>query len=664
MSVSLDLRWPAVDGETVCGVASQPKGLAPTEHVMRLTEVFASNFRCFPEAVPLRWSPRAGVSLLAGENDSGKSAVIDAIRLVLGTRSDDYSLQPEDFHLPAGAARTNKLVLRCSFDSLTDDERAAFLEWCSIDAAGTFRLHVCLRAELVEQKSGVKRAFYEHRSGEAGDGPAVQGRLREYLRVPYLRPLRNAEAELSAGRRSRLAQILAALPEMAGQKNKDEKATLAGIAAEADAQIKKNAAIDKVQTAVNQKYLAGLSVGDTPMTAALSLGNSIGLGQILERLELSLESPAAYVERLRRGLGLNNILFMAAELLLLGSQTDQIPLLLIEEPEAHLHPPLQARFMQVMQERAADKSAPLQIITTTHSPILAAQANLEDLTVVARAKTYGLQKGATKLDADDYRFLRRFLDATKANLFFAKGVVIVEGDGENLLLPAIARKIDRPLDKSGVSIVKVGHVGLFRYSRILQRSSGDALPIPVARLADRDIPPDSAAHLLSKDRKTLGKFSDDEVAKRVASLQKGDEQNVATFVSEHWTFEYELAYHGMGRELYQAIKLAESPDQNPEDAKASAKAEFDSWPEKSDPEKLAVRVYGYLKTNDISKAATAQYLADVIEQDVKDTPQQFLMRLPPYIVEAIKHVTGTGASAHTPTASGLAPTAKPTTVTP
>ena len=56
--------------------------------------------------------------------------------------------------------------------------------------------------------------------------------------------------------------------EMAGQKNKDEKATLAGIAAEADAQIKKNAAIDKVQTAVNQKYLAGLSVGETPMTAA------------------------------------------------------------------------------------------------------------------------------------------------------------------------------------------------------------------------------------------------------------------------------------------------------------------------------------------------------------------------------------------------------------
>ena len=278
---------------------------------------------------------------------------------------------------------------------------------------------------------------------------------------------------------------------------------------------------------------------------------------------------------------------MAAELLLLGSQTDQIPLLLIEEPEAHLHPPLQARFMQVMQERAADKSAPLQIITTTHSPILAAQASLEDLTVVARAKTYGLQK------SHQARRGRLPVPAPvpgrdKGQSLLCEGVVIVEGDGENLPFRlSRGRSIDR--STRAVFPCQVGHVGLFRYSRILQRSSGDALPIPVARLADRDIPPDSAAHLLSEDRKTLGKFSVDEVAKRVASLQKGDEQNVATFVSEHWTFEYELAYHGMGRELYQAIKLAESPDQKPEDTKASAKAEFDSWPEKSDPEKLAVR---------------------------------------------------------------------------
>lgn len=52
-------------------------------------------------------------------------------------------------------------------------------------------------------------------------------------------------------------------------------------------------------------------------------------------------------------------------------------------------------------------------------------------------------------------FLQRFLDATKSNLFFAKGVIMVEGDAENLLIPVIAEIIGYPLEKYGVSISSV-----------------------------------------------------------------------------------------------------------------------------------------------------------------------------------------------------------------
>lgn len=58
----------------------------------------------------------------------------------------------------------------------------------------------------------------------------------------------------------------------------------------------------------------------------------------------------------------------------------------------------------------------------------------------------------------DYKFLEHFLDATKANLFFAKGLIMVEGDAENLLIPAIAELMDRHLHKHGVSIVNVNAV--------------------------------------------------------------------------------------------------------------------------------------------------------------------------------------------------------------
>src|SRR6266852_168063 len=84
------------------------------------------------------------------------------------------------------------------------------------------------------------------------------------------------------------------------------------------------------------------------------------------------------------------------------------------------------------------------------------------------ARGYSMAEGQTKLTKSDYRFLQRFLDVTKANLFFARGVVIVEGDAENILLPVIARLIGRDFEEYGVSVVDVGVVGLSRSGRIFR----------------------------------------------------------------------------------------------------------------------------------------------------------------------------------------------------
>ena len=76
----------------------------------------------------------------------------------------------------------------------------------------------------------------------------------------------------------------------------------------------------------------------------------------------------------------------------------------------------------------------------------------------------------TKLQPKNYDFLYRFLDATKANLFFARGVLLVEGDAENLLIPTIAKVIDRPLHRYGVSIVNVGSTAFAHFVKIFHRS--------------------------------------------------------------------------------------------------------------------------------------------------------------------------------------------------
>lgn len=99
-----------------------------------------------------------------------------------------------------------------------------------------------------------------------------------------------------------------------------------------------------------------------------------------------------------------------------------------------------------------------------------------------------MKEGYTELAPGDYRFLERFLDTTKANLFFARGIIIVEGDSENTLIPNIAKLIDRPLDRYGVSIVNVGSKAYRRYAKIFIRNKEPKFNIKVAIISDLDIP--------------------------------------------------------------------------------------------------------------------------------------------------------------------------------
>ena len=190
---------------------------------MYISEVYVGGFRCFDPATPLQLSLRRGLNIIVGPNDSGKTAVIDAPRYLLWTRGDDFiRLEPGDFHVRPNGERVAELLIRCTFDDLTPDEEARFLEWCS-NEAGKLRLHVCLRGALRKASGGGDYVVTQYRAGKDADGLPLEGDLREYLRTTYLRPLRDAERELRAGRRSRLSRILGALPEMAKQAKAADK---------------------------------------------------------------------------------------------------------------------------------------------------------------------------------------------------------------------------------------------------------------------------------------------------------------------------------------------------------------------------------------------------------------------------------------------------------
>ena len=395
---------------------------------MYIAELIVENFRCFGTGnAKLTLPLRAGLTALVGENDTGKTAAIDALRLVLGTRDQEYIrvLESDFYYPPNGGERESKIHIRCQFKGLTRRDKGAFAEYLTYVEDSEDRDAVLYVNFTAKNNLGARRTrrfvSVEVRSGENGDGPSLDTEARNLLRATYLRPLRDAERAMAAGRGSRLSQILQHTKEIRevgedfdpeAEAPDSEKLSVLGVGDYASALLRNREGIKKARNRLNEDYLAPLSFTGNSLTADIEV-NATGdkearLRQLLEKLELELWGSGAPGTVLNRGLGSNNVLFMACELLLLGAEEDGFPLLLIEEPEAHLHPQRQLRLIQFLQKRAEivrKDGQQIQIIITTHSPNLASAIKLDNLVLLEGGKAFPLHADATQLDASDYRFL-------------------------------------------------------------------------------------------------------------------------------------------------------------------------------------------------------------------------------------------------------------------
>lgn len=663
---------------------------------MYLSSITIENFRCFGEGPKrLELSLSRGLTALVGENDSGKTAVIDALRFVLGTTDQEwYRLEDTDFYAEGEAS---EIRIVCAFEGLNDRDKRAFIEYLTYSETGEGEPILYINWTAKDTGKVFRGRTYrrvEVHSGKDASGPSIAPEARDLLRATYLRPLRNAEYSLTAGRGSRLSQVLhhkSAIKEggKAYDPNWDldaidpkilKQLNIIGISDLANALLENQREVLGTRIEIN-RHLKELALSGEALESRIKVGGTAAsdeqrLRQMLEKLDLSLDGSG------KLGLGSNNLLFIACELLLLAQEEEGSKLLLIEEPEAHLHAQRQLRVMKFLQEQAKEDG--IQIIVTTHSPNLASAIELNNLVMLHNGCAFSMAKGETELEPTDYRFLQRFLDVTKANLFFAGGVMIVEGDAENILVPTLANLIGRGFTEHGVSIVNVGGVGLRRYARIFQRKhlgKEGPLDIPVACVTDMDVMPDCAPVIIGKHKE--GKPWPEKTSKRrwrakrdigdtdaldkhrEAKVAKASGQGVETFVSDEWTLEYDLALGskhengsytgGLAADVYSAACCADEDDainakiKEVDEVVRASDRDFDALKgaaiskEGCTPEEvLASNVYAKFARDGVSKAVAAQYLAELLQKKVKKnelTGDELRTKLPKYLTDAIDYVT-------------------------
>ncbi|MCT4552889.1 MAG: AAA family ATPase [Alphaproteobacteria bacterium] len=579
---------------------------------MYISNIEIKNFRGIQS---LSLNLNSDINIFIGENNSGKTAIMDAIKYTLETTSF-IKIEEEDFY-----NSENQFLIKLKFENLTDTEKSILLEYLTYEENGDINFYLTLFAD----KKNRNRMNYIRKEIRAGFDANISLDLdvRERIYSTYLKPLRDAEEELSSGRYSRLSHILNNFLK------DDSKSTL-------NEDIKKfNNTIEESQK--SEKYLEIIRshLENLIFEKEENLTSKVSLSQgreeilykgLLEKLNLEFSSMD------KQGLGYQNALYIAAELLLLNQEEDISSFLIIEEPEAHLHPQLQMKFLSyIMKMLNSEFKNKIQIFITTHSPNIASKVNPGKIILSThknnKIEMYSLRKEETKLNEEDYIYLQKFLDITKSNMFFAKGILMVEGPSEEILIPSIAKAIGYNLEDYGVAIVNVNGVGFSRFSDIFIRSNEDSekIKIPISVVTDLDLhryfcDEDSNLTSVRAKKKHDGTYKTYDLKEYRAEREKS-EGNVKNFISAYRSLEIDIFHSSLKDEF---LKIVEDFDYSSHD---TMKESYKNIKNKTD--------IAYFLSKQLESKIDACLKCK--ECDISALNSCMLSGLPKYITEAIKY---------------------------
>ena len=626
---------------------------------MYLANLEIEGYRLFNENFILKFEK--GLTILVGENGSGKSAIVDALRLIL--LEDEYGrsgILSSDFHRqitdPAISNGIKQIRLKCSFNELNHKEQVAYLPWLNItDISQAF---LSLNVDNKEDQRGrYKRSIW----GGVSASAIFEWDLLNSINCVYLPPLRDAVSHLRAYRGSRLARLLKNmskrdLVEDGSAHPLEQKVKLFN-----NGLVKDDPTITRANRFIKENVVNAIGqVFGQDTTIQFSEAR---FDRIVEGLRLlfyprlpgnNQTTPQELFRELdENSLGFNNILYLAtilAEFEELDANNTFLKILLIEEPEAHLHPQLLTKLIQYLQEKA--KVDGIQIIVTTHSPVITASVSLDSIKVIT-VPSPTISPVVTSiadcgLNPDSKFFIERWLDVTKSTLFFAKGIILVEGIAEALVIPELARRVienynlendcqnaPSTLKEYGVSVINLNGIYFdhfmqlfvgYRYDNNRKKKPSAKIPIRCAGITDCD--PEKQSKPIPKQPC--------ECKNRLFFMVQDlvNHENCRLFTNLK-TFEYDFALEGNNLQLMSEVYL-EMLDTDGTNKKKALEMNKTDW-SRSDVGEIhkASEAFWLLTQISSHKGEFSQLLAYKLSQD-----SNMVVSVPLYIKDAVLWATG------------------------
>jgi putative ATP-dependent endonuclease of the OLD family len=470
---------------------------------MRISRIQIQNFRNFHD-LDIALGEHA---VIVGENKIGKSNLLFALRLLLDPSLPDSArqLKEEDFWdgLPRPLTKKDIIKITVEYSDFEDNDRylAVLGEFPISTEPMVSRLTYVFGPVNAGKDEEITESDYEFFIyGGDNEKGRIGGEFRRRLPLDLLPALRDAEGDLGNWRRSPLRPLL---DEVAGRIDRD---TLEEIAQQI------SASTEKVTETEEVDELAEKITGRMTEMVGSAHGLELSLGFSPTEPDRLLRALRLFIDDGKRGiseasLGSANLLYLALKSIelqqLVNKGKRDHTLWAIEEPEAHLHPHLQrlvyrdflSRRTHQRADNEAEEDPATTIFMTTHSPHIVSVSPLKSLVLIRKAadeeSSEGVSTAELELADEEREDLERYLDVTRGEMLFAKGVILVEGEAELYVIPVLGKLLGHDFDELGITVCSVAGTNFAPYVKLL---GPNGLDIPFAVLTDFD-PQDGGTNL-------------------------------------------------------------------------------------------------------------------------------------------------------------------------